>query len=140
MVSGDYQCYATLAHDRGTDPSCRLCNRPSSSPSPTEDLVHLLTRCKGTADTRHRIMPELLNMLATYYPENRLLTQPAHDTLTQFLLDCSSLNLPSDIRLSPRQPDFKIVAKQCRNMIYAIHKERLRQLGALGLLSTHSSV
>ena len=87
-----------------------------------------------------RIMPELLNMLATYYQENRLLTQPAHDTLTQFLLDCSSLNLPSDIRLSPRQPHFKIVAKQCSNMIYAIHKERLRQLGALGLLSNHSSV
>ena len=93
MLSGDYQCYSTLAHDRGTDPSCRLCSGPSSCPSPTENHVHLLSRCKGTADTRHRIMPELLNMLAMYFLDNRLLTEPAHDTLVLVRLLLHQLTL-----------------------------------------------
>ena len=64
MLAGDYLCYTNLAHDRGIDPHCRMCQAQSHHPAPAEDLVHLLTRCRATADTRDRIMPVLLNTVA----------------------------------------------------------------------------
>ena len=86
MLAGDYLCYVNLAHDRGIDPHCRLCQALSSHPAPAEDLVHLLTRCRGTADTRNRVMPNLLNTIAQHFPSNRLLTNPAHIQLHLYLI------------------------------------------------------
>ena len=88
MLAGDYQCYANLASDQDIEPHCRMCELLSSQPSPVEDLEHILTRCRATADTRNRIIPELLNTLAGYYPGNGFLTNITHATLTQFILDC----------------------------------------------------
>ena len=74
--------------------------------APAEDLVHLLTRCKANADTRNRIMPELLNIVAHSFPSNQLLKNTSHDLLTQFILDCSSINLSVDICVPPNLPSF----------------------------------
>ena len=134
MLSEDYLCYASLANDRGIDPQCWMCQVLSTHPSPTEDLVHLLTMCRATADTRNRILPELLNTVASSDPSNSLLTSTNHDTLTQFILDCSSLNLPANTRVPPNHPGFVNITKQCSNLINGIHKERTRQMKALGLL------
>ena len=75
MLAGDYQCYAYLASDRGTDHHCRMCHRvlwPSGDPAPAED--HLLTRCRAKADTRERILPELLNAVANGFPSTNFST------------------------------------------------------------------
>ena len=135
MLAGDYLCYAYLAHDRGLDPHCRMCQPISTHTAPVEDMVHLLTRCRATADTRCRVMPELLNTVAKFHPTNKLLSEPSHDHLTQFILDCSSLNLPSDIRVHPNHKGFYDITKQCIYLTNAIHKERTRQLKAMGLLT-----
>ena len=137
MLTGDYQCYAYLAHDRGTDPHCRLCKALSNHPAPAENLVHVLTRCKATADTRSRYLPDLLNTVASYFPDSRLLNCISHDLLTQFILDCSSLNLSLDTRIPPNHPSFTIISRQCSVMINGINKDRTRQLKALGLLGKH---
>ena len=134
MLAGDYMCYANLAHDRGLDPHCRVCQVLSHHPAPAENLVHLLTRCRATADTRDRIMPELINTVAKYFPSNRILSSPNHNILTQFILDCSSLNLPVDTRVSPIHNGFISITKECSNLINAIHQDRTRQMKALGLL------
>ena len=134
MLSGDYLCYTNLAHDRGIDPQCRMCQGLLTIPAPKEDLVHLLTMCRATADTRNRILPELINTVASCDPSNSVLTSPTHETLTQFILDCSSLNLPANTRVPPNHPGFIIITKQCSNLINGIHKERTRQLKTLGLL------
>ena len=134
MLAGDYQCYAYLAYDRGTDPHCRMCHTLSSDPAPAEDMVHLLTRCKATADTRNRILPELLNIVAHSFPSNKLLNNTSHDLLTQFILDCSSLNLSVDIRVPPNHPSFTSITRQCSTLIHGLHKDRTRQLKAMGLL------
>ena len=97
-------------------------------------MVHLLTRCRATSDTRDRIMPDLFNILANFIPNNRLLISPAHDLLTQFLLDCSSLNLPVDVRVPPNHPGFTSITRQCSSLIYAVNMEISRQLKAMGLL------
>ena len=41
----------------------------------------LLTRCRVTAATGNRIMPDLLNILSNFIPQNRLLVGPTHDLL-----------------------------------------------------------
>ena len=134
MLSGDYLCYAHLAHDRGDDPHCRMCQQIMHHPAPAEDMVHLLTRCRGTADTRGRVIPDLLNTLAQLIPKNSLLFSYTNELLTQFMLDCTSLNLPVNIRVPPSHPGFNTIARQCSTVIYAIHKDRSRQMKAMSLL------
>ena len=134
MLAGDYLCYVNLAHDRGLDPHCRLWQALSSRPAPAEDLAHLLTRCRGTADTRNSVMPNLFNTITQHCPSNRLLLSPAHDLLTQFVLDCASLNLPTDIRIPPTHPGYASITRNCSLFINSIHKNRTRQLKAMGLL------
>ena len=134
MLSVDYLCYAHLAHDRGADPHCRMCQQIMHHPAPAEDMVHVLTRCRGTADTRGRVIPDLLNTLAQLIPKNNLLSSYTNELLTQFMLDCTSLNLPVNIRVPPSHPGFNTIARLCSTVIYAIHKDRSRQMKAMGLL------
>ena len=134
MLAGDYLCYSFLAHDRGTDPHCRLCHSHSCHPAPAEDMEHLLTGCRATVETRERRMPELLNTVSHFYQHNGVLNSTSKALLTQFILDCSSLNLPTDTRVPPEHHGFTDIARQCSMLIYAIHRERTRQLKALGNL------
>ena len=135
MLSGDYLCFATLAIDRGSDPQCRLCLVDSNTPAPIEDTVHILTRCRGTADTRNRLMPDLLNTVHKFFPNNKILEHTDHLTLTQFILDCSSLNLPSLIRIEPSHTEIVQVVRISHDLCFAIHTERVRQLKNMGLLN-----
>ena len=80
MLAGDYLCYYYLAHDRGTQPYCVLCKglsgpNPPALP-PIEDMVHVLTQCRGTKDIREELIPDLLNTVALYNPDNLLLFNP----------------------------------------------------------------
>ena len=134
MLSGDYLCFAYLASDRGLDPSCRLCQSLSHLPVPSEDLEHLLARCKATGETRNRYLPEVLNTVAKYFPTSKILNNTNTDILTQFLLDCSSLNLSQDFRIPNNHPNFIEITRHCSIMIHGIHRDRTRQLKDLGLL------
>ena len=136
MLAGDYPCYSYLAHDRGIDPSCRLCSNLSVSNylPPEENIEHLVARCRATADTRDRMIPNLFNLVSQYDPQHSLLNKCAHSTLTQFILDCTSLNLPAGYRISPKHTMFRNIARQCSDIIYAIHMDRTRQLRELNLL------
>ena len=113
---------------------CRLCISLSKYQTPAETMEHLLTRCKATSDTRDGKLPDLLNIVARYSPSNRLLTNPAHSQLTQFILDCTSLNLSPETRISPSNPGFISITRQCSSLVYALHNDRKRQLKAMGLL------
>ena len=123
--------HAYLSHDRGLDPHCRMCQPISIHTAPAVDMVHLLTMCWATADTRFRVMSELLNSVAQFHPTNKLLSEPSHDHLTQCILDCSSNNLPSDTCVPPNQKGFKDIYKQCIRLT----NERSRQLKAMGHLT-----
>ena len=132
MLAGDYPCSSYLATDRLQDASCQLCQ--SLFPdylSPAEDMVHLLARCRATADTRTRILPDLLNIVSKYFPGNTILEQPNQTHLTQLILDPTSLNLPMSIRINPDHPALHPVLAVCRNLCYAIHQDRTRQLSQI---------
>ena len=125
MLAGDYPCAAYA----GNDKSCKLCRslRPHDT-APVEDMFHLLTRCRATADTRDRILPDLFNIIFEFYPHNQLLTEPNQAHITQFVLDPTSLNLPVNIRISPNSPNIQSVMCLCRHLCFALHKDRTRQL------------
>ena len=140
MLSGDLLCYAFLAHDRGLAPYCRLCSAahkdltPNQPAAPDEDYEHLLTGCRATANTRADKLATLLNTVAYHCKNNSILNNPSHTELTQFMLDCSSLNLPGDMRVPPNYPGFTNITKQCSITINAIHSDRKQKLKALGLV------
>ena len=141
MLAGDYLCFAFLGHDRGVDPKCRLrmCNTtpntvPPNHPGSVEDYQHILTGCRGTADTRADRLATLFNTVAYHSSNNGILDNPSPTLLTQFMLDCTSLNLPTDIRITPNHPGITDIARQCSVTINAVHRDRKRQLDSLGLL------
>ena len=138
MLAGDYPCYSHLAHDRGVPPHCQLCIRlaqqqPQHQPE-EENMTHVITRCRATNETRQRLLPDLFNLVASYDPDHGLLSGSTPDTLTQFILDSTSLNLPAVCRISPRHPLYSHIARHCSNITYAIHKDRTRQLQSLNIL------
>ena len=63
MLSGDYPCFSYLGSDRSQDANCRLCQSLTQlCPVPDENMVHVLTRCRATSDTRTRLTPYLLKL------------------------------------------------------------------------------
>ena len=74
-------------------------------------------------------MPELFNTVAAVQPMCALLqSYPTPDILTQFILDCTSLNLPDSYRIPAHNPNIPAVFKVSRDWTYAIGSERLRLL------------
>ena len=134
MLSGDYPCFSYIGSDRHKDGFCRLCHHlfPQDSP-PVEDMVHLLVRCRSTADTRADILIELLDIISTHSHHNILLKQPNHTDLAQFILDPTSLNLPLLARISPNHSALSEVLRVCRKLCFATHKTRTKQLKNLKL-------
>ena len=76
--------------------------------------------------------PELLNTTAALYPDNKILDQNIDpDTAAQFLLDCTSLNLPNDLRISNSAPDVTKIFVVARQYCFAVHSERIANLTSL---------
>ena len=100
---------------------CHLCgNVPLTS-------QHLLLTCKVTADVTERMLPDLLNAVAQVSPSSRLLQYvPPPELLTQFLMDCTSFNLPDDIRISPQNPNISQIFQTSRNWCYATMRATVR--------------
>ena len=135
ILCGDYLCYDYLHHDRGTDPQCRLCSSlVCDGPAPVEDIEHLLSICRATRETRENRLVILLNTIAHLCRDNSLVLNQSSSLLTQFVLDCSSLNLSPDFRISPDHPAFTDITRQCSYYVHAVHRDRKRQLKNLGLL------
>ena len=104
-------------------PACSLCL------SPVDSLEHILTVCRATKDVRSRLLPELLNVVAKVQPACALLnchTEPR--VMTQFLLDCSSQNLPDNFRVPTHNPNITDIFKISRDWTFAVISERQRQL------------
>ena len=78
------------------------------------------------------MIPEMLNTVAKSFPTNMILDKHDHLTLSQFILDCSSPNLPTETRIDPNHRNCHEVIRICRDICYGIHKERIRKLRDLG--------
>ena len=113
-----------LAREQGGDPACRLCL------APLETTEHIISICRPLSHIREILYPELLNVVRDIAPDCKILIQPYSEHLTQFLLDCTSLNLPNGYRLSPENSDTLKVFKITRDWCFALISERFRLLRA----------
>ena len=130
MLSGDYPCQFYIGRDRHQDTACHLCKQLSSPhhQPQAEDMSHLLTSCRATVDTRSKVLPDLLNEISRYFPNNLVVTSPGYPWLTQFILDPTSLNLPMTARISPDHPALSGILAKCRTYCFTVHKDRSRLL------------
>ena len=136
MLTGDYLTYSRIALDRKTgDPSCRICKAGKPSHPPPETIEHILTECRGTSEARQRIIPELLNALLVIQPNHTYLTCPPSlqnldITFAQFILDCTSFNLPPQYRISMNISTTNIF-RISRDIFFAVHSSRMNALKLL---------
>ena len=129
FLTCDYMTNEKLAKDNPTrSPACDLC----PCPAPLDSIEHILVTCRATAEVRARLIPELLNIVARVQPQCSILQcYPPPSTLAQFILDCTSNNLPDKIRIPAHNPDIGAVYRLSRDFCYAISCERSRQLKSL---------
>ena len=127
FLSGDFLTNERLNLDQpNISPACKLCN------APVESSEHVLVVCRATQEVRSRLVPDLMNTVAQVQPTCELLQcQPSPSILTQFLLDCTSINLPDSFRVPAHNPDISAIYTVSRNWTYAISSERSRQLKLL---------
>ena len=128
FLTGDYPSNSRLAKDRGTnDPHCRLCA------SPLEDIQHILTECRATAEPRQRLLPDLFNTLHSISPDSKILdvSTLTNSVLTQFILDCGSPNLTNGYRLNYSQPGIEEIFRISRDWCFTINNARLLLLKTL---------
>ena len=89
---------------------------------------HLLLACKETSDVRSRLYPELVNSILQVHPENRILRyHPPNNILAQFILDCTSINLPTDVRI-PQAKCTRQIFRVARDWCHAVLQIRNRSL------------
>ena len=124
FLTCDYLTNERLALDHpGKDPSCQLCLAPSDS------IEHVIMSCRATSDVRDRLLPELLNAVAKVQPNNKLLeVLPPPPVMTQFVLDCTSFNLPDSVRIPFHNPQISEIFRISRDWCFAINNERCRML------------
>ena len=126
MLSGDYYCNDNSSREKGGGPHCLLCQKSLGIP---ETIPHILTECRGTIEPRIRICPEVLDSITLQFPENRFQgTIPDNNIVAQFILDCTSLNLPNGYRLDISHPGIADIFRVSRQYCYA---ERLRHIREL---------
>ena len=71
--------------------ACSLCTAVI-----TDSTEHVLVSCQKLSEVRNRLFPELMNKLSQVQPMSGILSANVPPLiLTQFILDCSSPNLPS---------------------------------------------
>ena len=127
FLTCDYLSNERISIDRPTlSPACVLCQDPIDS------IEHILTSCRATSEVRSRLFPELMNTVAQVQPMSGiLLCHPPDNILTQFILDCTSFNLPESTRVPAHNPGIFSIYKISRDWCFAIHSERSRLLTKL---------
>ena len=133
MLFSDYFTYALKDAQCGGGSHCRLCPvPPDGAPRPTENLEHVLTQCEGTADVRQEKLHDLLTISSMAKSGvNCAALKNDNNALTQYIIDCTSLNLENDVRVSINDPMMTEIYVTARHMVNAIHHSRTKQLKTL---------
>ena len=106
-------------------------NPPHHCLDPLDSIEHIMATCRATNNVRSRLLSKLLNVVAKVQPLCGILDHQTYTTpsiLTQFVLDCSSSNLPNKARIPTHNPDITEGFRISRDWTFAIHSERTRLL------------
>ena len=107
--------------------ACTLC-----SASITDSTEHVLVTCRALSEVRRRLFPELMNTVLQVQPMSGILYADVPPLiLTQFILDCSSPNLPCSVRVPAHNPKIPEIYRASRDWCFAMANERFRLLRQL---------
>ena len=127
MLCGDFLTYEVRAKQSGGSPHCRVCPYQTI---PTENISHILTSCEAYQNIRNRILPQLQNTAEKSYSNlNFNYIMSNNETLCQFILDPSSINLRN--RVNENDPTLPELFKISRDYCFAIGNERTKLLKIL---------
>ena len=121
MLCGDYYSYATRSAQSGGSGHCRLCGFI------LEDISHILN-CPFTAKAKMNTMENLATAIKGTKIAIDFESLKNSEHFDQFILDCTSLNLPNNYRVNICDTAVFDIFKAARKVVHAIHSERLRQL------------
>ena len=130
MLCSDLYTYEMKAEYQGGSPHCRLCQQPSENNENVENLEHIITECTAYSEVRDRIIKGMENLCGksksgVSFEEIR--KNPKH--LTQFILDCSSMNLPS--RINNCDEICGDIFELSRDLCFYLKKTRIAKLRSL---------
>ena len=133
MLFSDYFTHQLKDSQSGGGSHCRLCPvPPDGAPRPTENLEHVLTQCQGIAAVRQEKLGDLMTISSMAKSGvNCAALKNNTNALTQYIIDCTSLNLENDFRISLNDPMMTEIYLAARHMVNAIHHSRTKQLKAL---------
>ena len=120
FLTGDFLSNERLSIDQpNLSPACSLCD------APVESIEHILVVCRATSEVRNRLLPELMNVVASVQPTCQILkNNPTASILSQFILDCTSLNLPESIRVPAHNPGISAIYRVSRDWCFAANSDR----------------
>ena len=126
MLLNDYYTFQLRStnSNNSLSPYCRLpgCNEK------VEDTQHVL-HCPATSSARESLLTELRELVESASPHiDYVRLSQNEETMTQFLLDCSSHNLEPEQRIDQNYKLTMDVFKICRRIINATHCMRIKLL------------
>ena len=127
MLCMDLYTYETRALFQGGSPNCKLCEPPNPPLLNVESICHIIAHCSAYEDLRARILLQMdIILRGTDNNIDFKLIVADKEALTQFILDCTSLNLP--VRVSPSDEVCPRVFQLSRDFCFSIYKRRLSLL------------
>ena len=127
MLCNDLYTYSLKANYQGGSPHCRLCQEPSADNTNSEDIQHILTSCRVYDEVRSSIFQEMENICSVSPSQVQFQEIVKNqDILTQFILDCTSLNLKS--RINVRDNAALEIFSLSRDLCFSITKTRMQKL------------
>ena len=127
MLTDDLYTYDKKARYQGGSPQCRLCSEQH-----VEDLVHIVATCKTYQNCRLRILFQM--EIICRHAKSRInfrTIQQNPNQLTQFILDCTSINLEN--RISEYDEICPLIFNLARDLCHGIIRTRDSQLKLLKL-------
>ena len=127
MLTKDYFTYEKRDDQSGGSPHCRCCGEKNDTLRPNETILHILVECSAYTDVRDRVFQEYETLCSRSQPslefQNILKDK---NTLCQFILDPSSLNL--SLRVNINDPNLESFFRKSRDICYSIHNKRMNML------------
>ena len=104
--------------------------------APKDNIVHTLIQCRALADIHEWLKADLVNIIVDNDDQNKILEHTASDeTITQFVLDPTSMNLANGYRISILHPRLQGVLKISRDWCFSTNSRRTTLLKKLDLPS-----
>ena len=129
FLCDDLYTYEKKAKYQGGSPLCRLCTEQSTE---NENNIHIIATCEAYFEIRNDIKEKIIHVCNEATPAFNIdLIMKEKTLFTQFVLDCTSMNLPQ--RIIPESDLFISVLKLSRDLCFGITKLRSEKLKMLQL-------